>query len=73
LIAESLKRWATHSNFVDDKLKERLRNPVDDLDRKIAEVMFNRTGEMELAPIPQEYEYTPGDGQISIGKKPKIQ
>jgi len=24
LIAESLKRWANHSNFVADKLKERL-------------------------------------------------
>ena len=32
LIAESLKRWANHSNFVADKLKERLGHPLDDLD-----------------------------------------
>ena len=32
LIAESLKRWALQSNFVADKLKERLRNPKDELD-----------------------------------------
>lgn len=41
LIAESLKRWANHSNFVADKLKERLQHPLDDLDKKIAEVMFD--------------------------------
>jgi hypothetical protein len=33
LIAESLKRWATQSSFVSEKLKERLMNPVDDLDK----------------------------------------
>ena len=32
LISESLKRWANHSNFVADKLKERLRFPLDELD-----------------------------------------
>lgn len=52
LIAESLKRWADQSNFVDDKLKERLRKPVDPLDHKIAEVMFDRKGHMDLRPTP---------------------
>jgi len=32
LIAESLKRWAQQSNFVADKLTERLKNPLDSLD-----------------------------------------
>ena len=32
LIAESLKRWADQSNFVADKLNERLKNPLDELD-----------------------------------------
>ena len=73
LIAESLKRWADQSNFVDDKLKERLKNPLDALDEKIAAVMFDRKGHMDLRPTPQEYEYKSGDGQIQIGKKPKIQ
>lgn len=73
LIAESLKRWATQSPFVRDKLNERLKNPLDELDRKISEVMFDRKGHMDLKQTPQEYEYKSGDGQIAIGKKPKIQ
>ena len=52
LIAESLKRWATQSNFVADKLKERLKNPTEELDQKIAEVMFDRKGHMDLKPTP---------------------
>lgn len=44
LIAESLRRWATQSPFVRDKLNERLRKPRDQLDRQIAEVMFDRKG-----------------------------
>ena len=52
LIAESLKRWATQSNFVADKLKERLKNPLDELDQKISEVMFDRKGHMDLKPTP---------------------
>jgi hypothetical protein len=71
LIAESLKRWARQSNFVFDKLKERLKYPHDDLDVKIAEVMFDRKGNMDLKGIPQEYEYNSGDGKITLGKKPK--
>ncbi len=71
LISESLKRWANHSNFVADKLRERLRYPLDELDQKIAEVMFDSKGKMDLNPVPQNYEYTPGDGQIKVEKKPK--
>eukprot|EP00352_Strombidinopsis_acuminata_P001156 CAMPEP_0176341346 /NCGR_PEP_ID=MMETSP0126-20121128/2305_1 /TAXON_ID=141414 ORGANISM="Strombidinopsis acuminatum, Strain SPMC142" /NCGR_SAMPLE_ID=MMETSP0126 /ASSEMBLY_ACC=CAM_ASM_000229 /LENGTH=66 /DNA_ID=CAMNT_0017686109 /DNA_START=1522 /DNA_END=1722 /DNA_ORIENTATION=- len=52
LIAESLKRWALHSNFVAEKLKERLKWPLDELDRKIAEVMFDRNNKMDLKPVP---------------------
>jgi hypothetical protein len=26
---------------------------------------------MDLKPVPQNYEYTPGDGQIKVEKKPK--
>ena len=49
LIAESLKRWAHQSNFVAVKLEERLRNPLDDLDSKIAAVMFDKQGRMDLS------------------------
>jgi Ran GTPase-activating protein (RanGAP) involved in mRNA processing and transport len=52
LIAESLKRWANHTQFVADKLKERLKWPLDDLDKKIAEVMFDRKGNMDLKAVP---------------------
>ena len=52
LIAESLKRWANKSIFVADKLKERLSHPQDDIDKKIAEVMFDRKGIMDLKATP---------------------
>jgi len=37
---------------VADKLKERLKWPLDELDSKIAEVMFDRKGNMDLKAIP---------------------
>jgi hypothetical protein len=52
LIAESLKRWARQSNFVNDKLKQRLKRPLDELDEKISEVMFDSKGKMDLKAIP---------------------
>jgi len=48
LIAESLKRWAQNSNFVADKLRERLKWPVDELDRKIGEVMIDSFGKLDI-------------------------
>jgi len=41
LIAESLKKWAGHSKFVAAKLEQRLRAPIDELDEKIADLLFN--------------------------------
>ena len=67
LIAESLKRWANHSKFVADKLKERLKTPLDELDKKIAEVLFDSKGNMDLKAVPKDYEYQTGDGQIKLG------
>lgn len=40
LIAESLRKWAGQKNFVAAKLDERLRKPIDELDRKIAEYIM---------------------------------
>ena len=62
LIAESLKKWAHKSIFISDKLKERLKHPLDELDRQIAQVMFDRKGHMDLKATPQVYEYKSGDG-----------
>jgi len=71
LIAESLKRWAINSNFVAEKLRERLKWQVDDLDRMIAEVMLDPFGKLDTKLIPQTYEYTQGEGRISLKKTPK--
>lgn len=61
LIAESLKRWARKSVFVADKLAERLKYPVDDLDKLIAGTILDSNGNIQLQETPQNYEYTPGD------------
>ena len=66
LIAESLKRWACTSSFVADKLEERLKCPLDDLDQKIGEVMFDSSGKMELKATPTRYDYCSGDGEIQF-------
>jgi hypothetical protein len=71
LIAESLKRWANHSKFVADKLTQRLKNPKDELDKRIAEVMFDSTGKIDLKLVPKDYEYNTGDGKIKLDKKPR--
>ena len=42
LIAESLKKWSKESQFVQDKLKQRLENCVDELDQRIAGVIFQK-------------------------------
>ena len=52
LIAESLKRWARNSPFVADKLAERLRYPIDDLDRLIAGTMLDSKGAILLVATP---------------------
>ena len=36
LIAESLREWASHSKFVKAKLDQRLKAPIDELDKRIA-------------------------------------
>ena len=47
LIAESLRKWASHSKFVAAKLEQRLRAPIDELDEKIADVIFNNKEDQE--------------------------
>lgn len=71
LIAESLKRWAQNSNFVADKLKERLNWPVDELDRMIGEVLLTSEGGLDKKVIPTTYEYKQGEGRISLKKTHK--
>lgn len=47
LIAESLKKWAGQKNFVAAKLEQRLKCPIDELDEKIAKVIFNEHADDE--------------------------
>jgi hypothetical protein len=68
LISESLKRWAVQSNFVAAKLQERLQCPLDELDEKIAEVMFDSKGQIDLKTVPSKYEYSSGDGQVQFSQ-----
>jgi len=56
---------------VADKLKERLKWPLDDLDRMIAEVMIDNKGAMDIKQVPQTYEYKQGEGKISLKKTHK--
>lgn len=69
LIAESLKRWATQSSFVSEKLKERLMNPVDDLDKQIAQIMVDSDGNIIVSTVPSSYEYVQGTTEIKVEKK----
>lgn len=48
------------------KLEERLQYPLDELDVKITEVMFDSQGRIDLKPVPTKYEYTSGDGQVQF-------
>lgn len=52
MIAESLKKWASSSGFVATKLEQRLKAPIDDLDKQIAMVIFDRNGKIDLKPVP---------------------
>lgn len=42
LIAESLLKWSDKSQFVSDKLVQKLKNPVDPLDIKIADYLKDK-------------------------------
>ena len=55
LISESIKRWASTSDFVTDKLMVRLQHPQDELDKKIAEIMLDNDAKMSLEPVPKKY------------------
>lgn len=69
LIAESIKRWANTNKFVADKLLERLKRPVDELDSQIADIILTGHGQLDLKPLPKEYEYHTGFAEIRTGKK----
>ena len=55
LISESIKRWASTSSFVTDKLMIRLKHPQDELDSQIAKNMLDHEGKMSFEET-EKYE-----------------
>lgn len=51
LMAESIKRWTEKSKFVLDKLKARLQQCEDKIDKKLAELLLGPDGELNLQPL----------------------
>ena len=63
IIAKSLKEWGRKESFIAAKLQERLQYPKDELDRKIAEIMYDsKNKKVDLKSAPTKYDYTSGDG-----------
>lgn len=57
LMAESIKRWTSQSKFVQDKLEARLRQCEDEIDQKLAEILLDTDGTLDLQPSPMKYAY----------------
>ena len=56
--------------FVAQKLEQRLKSNLnDDLDNMIKSVIFDKKGEIDLKPVPQDHEYVSGDGNIRFPVK----
>ena len=51
------------------KLRDRLGCVAEELDAKIAEVMFDGKGRLDLVAVPTKYEYCSGDGKIQFSSK----
>ncbi|CAG9319478.1 unnamed protein product [Blepharisma stoltei] len=64
LIAESLKKWIESHKFVTEKLRARLHKCVDEIDTKLAEILLDSQGNLNLRPIPLKYTYNPGEGTV---------
>lgn len=50
LMAESIKRWTEKSKFVLEKLKARLQQCEDEIDMKLAELLLDSDGNLNLRP-----------------------
>ena len=54
---------------MEDKLKARLRTCEDAIDRKMAELLMDEAGNLNLKPVASKYTYTPGEGRIYFEDK----
>lgn len=59
LMAESIKRWTNSSNFVLDKLRARLHQCEDEIDQKLAEILLDKDGNLNMSSLTLQYSYTP--------------
>lgn len=50
LMAESIKRWTEKSKFVLEKLRARLHQCEDEIDHKLAELLLDKDGNLNLQP-----------------------
>lgn len=64
LIAESIKKWTESHKFVTEKLRARLHKCEDEIDSKLAEILLDSQGNLNLRPIPLKYTYNPGEGTV---------
>jgi hypothetical protein len=64
LIGESIKKWVDNNRYVHEKLRVRLHNCEDEIDRKLAEILLDSQGNLNLRPIPLKYTYNPGEGTV---------
>jgi hypothetical protein len=59
LMAESIKRWTETSKFVQDNLKARLQQSEDEIDAKLAEILLDSNGNLNLSNLSFQYNYSP--------------
>lgn len=69
LIGESIKRWVLQNKHVIEKLKARLSKFEDELDSKLADILIDSQGNLNLKPIPLKYTYNPGEGTVYFDSK----
>jgi serine/threonine protein kinase len=69
LIGESIKRWVLQNKHVIEKLKARLSKFEDELDSKLADILIDSQGNLNLRPIPLKYTYNPGEGTVYFESK----
>jgi len=61
LMAESIKRWTEKSKFVLEKLRARLHQCEDEIDQKLAELLLDKDGNLNLQPASLQLGISGGE------------
>lgn len=59
LMAESIKKWTENNPFVLDKLRARLNDTEDEVDKKLARILLDNQGNLNMSSLTLQYSYTP--------------